>query len=57
MVKVSVATDSQKLLGDTPLVLMRECGHGPYYERPDDFNKVVVDFLHGRLEAGAKVTI
>ncbi len=57
MVTPAVGTASHEVLGDTPLVLMRDCGHGPYYERPERFNQVVSDFVAGRISGGVTETI
>lgn len=33
------------LIGGSEVALIDDTGHSPYYERPDDWNKVVADFL------------
>ena len=57
MVVPGVGIAAQEVLRDTPLVLMRDCGHGPYYERPESFCSVVHDFLTGRIQGRVTQTI
>ena len=33
------------LLGDVRLHVLGRCGHGPFVEHPDEFHRVVLDFL------------
>jgi 2-hydroxy-6-oxonona-2,4-dienedioate hydrolase len=30
---------------NSQIVVIKDCGHTPYVERPADFNKVILDFL------------
>jgi 2-hydroxy-6-oxonona-2,4-dienedioate hydrolase/2-hydroxy-6-oxo-6-(2'-carboxyphenyl)-hexa-2,4-dienoate hydrolase len=41
----SVAREACGLTRDATLDVMAECGHWPQYERPDEFNKLVGEFL------------
>jgi pimeloyl-ACP methyl ester carboxylesterase len=43
-------------LTDSPMVLIDQAGHAPYYERPDAFNKVLIDFLADPPAYGSAVT-
>ena len=40
-----VAEEFHKLIDDSRLVLLDECGHAPMMERPEDFNEHLEDFL------------
>jgi 2-hydroxy-6-oxonona-2,4-dienedioate hydrolase len=53
MIKPDVGHAAQRALKDTPLVLLSGTGHVPYLERPDDFNALIGDFLHGRIAASS----
>ncbi|MDQ1486347.1 MAG: hypothetical protein QOJ62_2040 [Actinomycetota bacterium] len=57
MVIPDVGHAAQKVLGDVPLVLMTDTGHGPYLERADDFNTLVLSFLSGGLPGPLTRTI
>jgi pimeloyl-ACP methyl ester carboxylesterase len=53
MIKPDVGYAAQRTLKGTPLVLLTGAGHVPYLERPDDFNVLIADFLHGRIPAAS----
>lgn len=57
MIKLDVGRAAQRRLTGTPLVALARTGHVPYLERPDDFNAIIVDFLHGRIPASSTRTI
>jgi pimeloyl-ACP methyl ester carboxylesterase len=57
MIKADVGYSAQSTLRNTPLVLLSGTGHVPYLERPDDFNALIVDFLHGRIPPSTTKTI
>lgn len=57
MIKPDVGYAAQRTLKGTPLVLLSGTGHVPYLERPDDFNALIADFLHGRIPASSTLTI
>jgi pimeloyl-ACP methyl ester carboxylesterase len=57
MIKADVGYAAQRTLKNTPLVLLSGTGHVPYLERPDDFNALIVDFLHGRIPQSVTQTI
>lgn len=57
MIKPDVGHAAQRTLKDVPLVLLAGTGHVPYLERPDDFNALIGDFLHGRIAASSTLTI
>jgi pimeloyl-ACP methyl ester carboxylesterase len=57
MIKADVGFAAQHTLKDIPLVLLSGTGHVPYLERPDVFNTLIVDFLHGRIPASGTQTI
>jgi pimeloyl-ACP methyl ester carboxylesterase len=57
MIKPDVGHAAQRTLKDTPLVLLAGTGHVPYLERPDDFNALIGDFLHGRIALSTTQTI
>lgn len=48
-VPVAVGAAAAKLLPGSTLVILQKAAHSPYYERADDFNAVMLDFLAGRL--------
>ncbi|WP_457617464.1 alpha/beta fold hydrolase [Lutibacter sp.] len=43
-----VAVDFQKLLPDADLFWIDKCGHAPMMEHPDEFNKILADWLKAR---------
>ncbi len=45
MIPPSQSVEAQKLLPRATLVELEECGHMPYFEKPVEFNKIVIDFL------------
>lgn len=47
-VPVSVGEAAAKLLPGSRLVVLKEAAHSPYYERADDFNAILGDFVAGR---------
>jgi pimeloyl-ACP methyl ester carboxylesterase len=55
-VPVSWAHAARELLTDSPLVLIDQAGHAPYYERPDAFNKALTDYLADPHGFGSGVT-
>jgi 2-hydroxy-6-oxonona-2,4-dienedioate hydrolase len=57
MIKADVGHAAQRVLKDVPLVLLNGTGHVPYLERPDEFNALIRDFLHGRIAASSTQTI
>ena len=57
MIKADVGHAAQRTLKDVPLMLLSGTGHVPYLERPDDFDALIVDFLHGRIAASSTLTI
>jgi pimeloyl-ACP methyl ester carboxylesterase len=57
MIKADVGHAAQRTLKDVPLMLLSGTGHVPYLERPDDFDALIVDFLHGRIAASSTQTI
>jgi 2-hydroxy-6-oxonona-2,4-dienedioate hydrolase len=44
-VPVDVGRETAALLPKAPFVLIEQAGHAPYYERPDAFNEVALEFL------------
>jgi pimeloyl-ACP methyl ester carboxylesterase len=50
------ADEFERLIGDSRKVVMKDTGHIPMAERPDAFNRVLVDFLAERGPAEAKET-
>lgn len=44
-VPVSVGEQAKALLGSPDLVVIPECGHAPYLEKPAEFNRSVFQFL------------
>jgi 2-hydroxy-6-oxonona-2,4-dienedioate hydrolase len=48
-VPVAVGEAAARLLPASRLVVLQKAAHTAYYERPDDFNRVVCDFLAGSL--------
>lgn len=47
-VPLAVGETAKKLLQDSKLVVLEKAAHTAYYERPDDFNALVTDYLRGR---------
>lgn len=45
VIPLSHSTLGQKLLPEANLAELEECGHMPYFERPREFNRFVIDFL------------
>jgi 2-hydroxy-6-oxonona-2,4-dienedioate hydrolase len=50
-VPVAVGEAARRLLPKSRLVLISGTAHGPYNEKPNEFNHVVTDFLQARLGA------
>jgi pimeloyl-ACP methyl ester carboxylesterase len=48
-VPLSAGEKAQEMLPTSKLVVMSDTAHAPYFERPDDFNRVVDEFLAGKL--------
>jgi pimeloyl-ACP methyl ester carboxylesterase len=48
-VPLAVGEAAAKLLPGAKLVVLQKAAHTSYYERADDFNRVVCDFLAGAL--------
>lgn len=48
----SVGFRTRELLAGSELVVMPGTGHAPYYEDPETFNRLLIDFLAGRRVAG-----
>ncbi|MDB5488966.1 MAG: hypothetical protein JWQ58_2681 [Reyranella sp.] len=48
-VPVAVGEAAAKLLPGSKLVVLQKAAHTSYYERADDFNAVMLDFLAGQL--------
>ncbi len=48
-VPVAVGEAAAKLLPGSKLVVLQKAAHTSYYERADDFNAVMLDFLDGQL--------
>lgn len=46
-VPVSHAYAAQKLIPNSEVRILERCGHTPQVERPEEFNKLVLDFLSG----------
>ena len=44
-VSVDYGVAAQKILPGTPLDLIEDCGHFPYWERPDAFNALLIRFV------------
>jgi pimeloyl-ACP methyl ester carboxylesterase len=44
-VPAEVGHRTANLMPEAPLVLLERAGHAPYYERPDAFNEVLIDYL------------
>lgn len=42
-----VAEDFQRMLPDTRLVYLSQCGHAPMMERPNEFNRALEGFIRG----------
>jgi pimeloyl-ACP methyl ester carboxylesterase len=54
---VSVAEQAQRRIPGSRLVLLRNAGHAPYFEKAQAFNSVLLDFLAGRLGATTSADI
>jgi pimeloyl-ACP methyl ester carboxylesterase len=54
---VSVAEQAQQRIPGARLVLIKDAGHAPYYEKAPAFNSVLLDFMGGRLGATASPDI
>jgi pimeloyl-ACP methyl ester carboxylesterase len=52
----SVGHAAHAIMKPTPLVLMEKAGHAPYFERPDAFNKIALQFLADAKSFGSGVT-
>jgi pimeloyl-ACP methyl ester carboxylesterase len=50
---VSVAEQAQRRIPGSRLVVIKDTGHAPYYEKAQAFNSVLLDFMGGRLGATA----
>jgi 2-hydroxy-6-oxonona-2,4-dienedioate hydrolase len=50
-VPLSAGEKARAILPSSRLVVMSDSGHAPYFERPDDFNRVVDDFLCQKLDS------
>ena len=48
-VTLEIGFESQKILDGAPLVIMSNASHAPYFERPNEFNEAVVNFLRGEI--------
>ena len=48
-VPLAVGEAAATLLPGARLVVLQKAAHTSYYERPDDFNAVMIDFLGGKL--------
>jgi 2-hydroxy-6-oxonona-2,4-dienedioate hydrolase len=48
----SVGFRTKELLAGPELVVMPGTGHAPYYEDPETFNRLLIDFFAGRRVAG-----
>lgn len=48
-VPLAVGEAAARLLPGARLVVLQKAAHTAYYERPDDFNAVLLDFLAGQL--------
>jgi 2-hydroxy-6-oxonona-2,4-dienedioate hydrolase len=44
-IPLSVGDRVAQVIPSAPYVVLRQCGHGPYLERPEDFSRVVAEFL------------
>ena len=44
-VPLEVGRKAKGVLGDPPLVEIQEAAHAPYLEKPEEFNKAVLDFV------------
>eukprot|EP01133_Synstelium_polycarpum_P011668 gene11668-13627_t len=40
-----VAREFKKYLPDSTLIFLSRCGHAPMMERPEEFNKLLEDFI------------
>jgi pimeloyl-ACP methyl ester carboxylesterase len=49
-VGLDVAAAAHKTLPGARLVVIKDAGHAPYFERPSVFNKAVSDFLSGEFD-------
>lgn len=47
-VPVAIGEKAAALLKHAPLKIIQQTSHCPYYEKPDEFNAMVIDFLKGR---------
>jgi 4,5:9,10-diseco-3-hydroxy-5,9,17-trioxoandrosta-1(10),2-diene-4-oate hydrolase len=47
IIPVAHAQVARNGIPTSELQILDPCGHGPHFERPDDFNKLVLDFLAG----------
>jgi 2-hydroxy-6-oxonona-2,4-dienedioate hydrolase len=56
-VPVSWAHAARGLLPGAPLVLIDRAGHAPYFERPDAFNEVLLDYLSDPRAFGSDITV
>lgn len=52
-VPAEVGRRTAGLIPEAPLVLLQRAGHAPYYERPEAFNEVLIDFLSDPKGYGA----
>lgn len=48
MAKVEAGEKMQQAIPGSQLVIMTECGHWPQYEKPEEFNRISLDFLLAR---------
>jgi 2-hydroxy-6-oxonona-2,4-dienedioate hydrolase len=50
-VPLALAEQARELLPHSRLALLADAAHTAYFERPDDFNAILIDFLHGKMES------
>lgn len=50
IVPVSVMEEVQTLVRDSELVVVQDAGHSAYFEKPQEFNSIVLDFIARRAQ-------
>lgn len=48
---VEFGQQAAALIPDADFALMEDCGHWPQWERPDEFNQILTDYLNGDRES------
>ncbi|NML43611.1 alpha/beta hydrolase [Ramlibacter sp. G-1-2-2] len=53
IVPVSVMREVQELVGGSELAVVQDAGHSAYFEKPEEVNRLVLDFIARRAQYGA----